>query len=363
VPAVRLGRIPELDLLRFVAAVAVVLYHFTYNPEWHGTMLVDAFGFLPQVTRFGFLGVHLFFMISGFVILWSSEQRTAPEFIISRVARLYPSFWVCVCLTAIIGKYAGTTNFTLKTVALNLTMIPGILGTEYVDGVYWTLFVELKFYLIISLLLITGLLKHLNAWLYVWLFALIIVATTGGPHALSSIAMFPLGALFLSGCILFVIRKYGAQWHRILALAISCGLSAWSAAQRQHDFIPIPTVANAWIIAGVIILLHCALLVISLRRSSTVPKRNWYWMGSLTYPLYLLHNRIGKSIWSLMPSPDHVWLALAIVLIAVGLLSGIVAKVVERRLSPAFGRALLRLARRVHLVVESPRLRPQEERL
>jgi len=92
-------RLQILDLLRFCAALGVMVYHLTFVPTFiAGGALFDG---LAEITRFGFLGVDLFFMISGFVILWSADNRTALEFAVSRVARLMPSYWVSMTITCI----------------------------------------------------------------------------------------------------------------------------------------------------------------------------------------------------------------------------------------------------------------------
>ncbi len=89
-------RLVELDLMRFVAAVAVVLHHLVGSSfSWY------------RATRLGFVGVELFFMISGFVILWTVNNKTGFEFVCSRISRLYPSFWICVCLTIVLLVYSG----------------------------------------------------------------------------------------------------------------------------------------------------------------------------------------------------------------------------------------------------------------
>ena len=71
-------RLPALDLLRFFAAAAVMVYHYTYYFAESGGPELSA---LEAVTRHGYLGVELFFMISGFVILWSASNRTAKKFV------------------------------------------------------------------------------------------------------------------------------------------------------------------------------------------------------------------------------------------------------------------------------------------
>src|SRR5579859_2983882 len=107
------SRIAELDLLRFIAALSVVLYHYGHPVD---------LGSLAQVTEFGFLVVPLFFMISGFVILWTATKKNAVEFVASRLSRLYPTFWVCVLLTAA-TLYATDQRVTAAQVLANLTMV------------------------------------------------------------------------------------------------------------------------------------------------------------------------------------------------------------------------------------------------
>ena len=85
-------RFYELDLLRFFAAMAVVLYHYLFRGQ-QGDYIPVRFTNLEDYAQYGYLGVNLFFMISGFVISLSAESRTARQFVISRVVRLYPAFW------------------------------------------------------------------------------------------------------------------------------------------------------------------------------------------------------------------------------------------------------------------------------
>src|SRR5262245_55208370 len=81
------GRFLELDVLRGLAAMTVVFFHFSR----HGTRYFEAypFDFWP-----GEFGVHLFFTISGFVIYFTLERsRTVGDFLFSRFSRLYPAYW------------------------------------------------------------------------------------------------------------------------------------------------------------------------------------------------------------------------------------------------------------------------------
>lgn len=345
-----IGRVAELDLLRFVAASSVMVYHFTYRPRVNGVVLDTAFWPVQAASRFGYLGVTLFFMISGFVILWSSEARSAGEFFVSRIARLFPSFWICVLLTTLVVNAAGAEVVSLRTVALNLTMVPGVLGAPYVDGVYWTLFVELKFYVIIYAMLLTGAMARVETWLAVWLAASIVCAVGVRIPGLGSIALYPYGPYFISGCLFFLVRSRGVTKFRIGALAIACTLGATYAIKQQPNFMTGTTLASDFVVAASVVAFHIVFGVIALVPSILPASRWWYVLGGLTYPLYLLHNRIGKVIWAQLSTTQPLWVAVAIEATVVMAVSAIIAALVERRACGKLHRALLQTAVRFRVV-------------
>jgi len=93
-------RLTALDGLRFVAAAAVVVYHLTARQSsvWDGQQQ-DLLGDTGRWTSLGSLGPELFFVISGFVLAPSAWGRSAVHVVASRVARLYPAYWVGVLAT------------------------------------------------------------------------------------------------------------------------------------------------------------------------------------------------------------------------------------------------------------------------
>src|SRR5699024_10591942 len=101
-PVQRRGRLRAMDALRLLAALAVVLFHFTTRDHgrWGAQLPHEVFPALSHVVRYGYAGVHLFFTISGFVILMSVWGRSPRQFVASRISRLYPAFWVAVLATA-----------------------------------------------------------------------------------------------------------------------------------------------------------------------------------------------------------------------------------------------------------------------
>ena len=92
--AIKSKRFHELDALRGIAALMVVFFHFTIGRA------EAKLGF-----KLGTTGVDLFFIISGFVIFMSlSKVKSSLDFVINRVSRLYPTYWVSVTFTFILIK-------------------------------------------------------------------------------------------------------------------------------------------------------------------------------------------------------------------------------------------------------------------
>jgi len=328
------GRVPELDLLRFIAASAVVIYHFTYRPLLNGEISTQAFGAVQSISRFGYLGVNLFFIISGFVILWSSQGRTASEFVASRFARLYPTFWICVIITTLVLASAGRfSEISPRIVALNLTMVPRLLGTPYLDGVYWTLFVEMKFYALVFAVLLTRTMRYVEWILGAWLVACAAGAIGVSPHWVDSLALAPFGPFFISGCIVYMIRARGASITRVAALLLSGALSVLLAIDQQAEFMQSVTPTSTSTVICVIVGFHAVFLAIAVTPRILPDSRTWYLLGTLTYPLYLLHSQIGKIVLAKTYSVTPLWPALVVALAVVYALAAAVAKVSERRLS------------------------------
>ena len=134
-------------------------------------------------------------MISGFVILWTARGRTPLRFAVSRFLRLYPSFWLVVLLTvaciAALAPHGETPSFA--TITANLTMIPGYFRAEFVDGVYWTLAVELKFYFLVLVLIATRQMERVEWLLVAWLVALTICQARRRPAGSHQSQCFPSG--------------------------------------------------------------------------------------------------------------------------------------------------------------------------
>jgi peptidoglycan/LPS O-acetylase OafA/YrhL len=232
-PAKPAHRLLELDALRGLAAVAVMLFHYTYGYDKYIAARPD----LPFHVLYGDRGVYLFFVLSGFVISWTlARTRTASDFVVGRFSRLYPAFWAAVPLTYFIVAASDLTQLQVspRDALLNLTMIPNMLGVASVDGAYWSLQVELCFYATVLTLWLTGAWRRplavLAAWLAVatcWGLVLQLNLLPEGPVTglatkLSTAANLKFISLFGIGICFYQWRERGRASAAIWTLLAAC---------------------------------------------------------------------------------------------------------------------------------------------
>src|ERR1700744_624287 len=151
-------RLAYLDGLRGVAILLVIAFHF------YGRSINPVAEFI--LVKHGNLGVNLFFAISGFVISQTLHASASPKhFAIKRFARLFPAMFVCSSLT-IAFSFLGprTYSSTFSNFLPSLTFIdPNVFNTifrvnnfNWMDPSYWSLFTEIRFYLIAAILYFLG---------------------------------------------------------------------------------------------------------------------------------------------------------------------------------------------------------------
>jgi len=297
-------RIPTLDLLRFVAAVGVMLYHYVtcYPPDPPA---------ISAATRYGYLGVPLFFMISGFVIPWSAMGRSPADFVASRVSRLYPTFWVAMALTIALGfAFLGTLP-SVRTVIANMTMVPAMLGSPRIDDIYWTLEIEVRFYALIFVLLILRQMPHFERWLMGWLAAAIVCYFVDEPWIVRFALLMPHAVYFIAGGLFFLVMFRGWTWQRATAIVVSSVLGAATAYDGRAEFISADAV-SALVVPIVIVVFFGAFALLRMPVAPGVA----YKLGALTYPLYLTHAALGALTYRALVPHIGSWALLVIIVLA-----------------------------------------------
>ncbi|PPG42720.1 acyltransferase [Pseudoclavibacter sp. RFBA6] len=297
-------RFIELDGLRGLAAGAVVVGHLT-------TTFTSLYPDAPTSSvnfAYGQFGVQLFFIISGFVILMTAERaRRASDFAISRFARLYPAYWSAVLISIGVGLLADVpgTDLTPLEMLLNFTMVQRLLLVPDVNGAFWTLAVEMQFYVIVLVILLITKCRLddvLLRWLVgIWLLVAVGAATwaataTGGAdistapvlvRVVVNATLSEYGPLFSLGMLLFMSRRNS----RIEWLALPAALSAVLTALLLHS--PV--------YAGVVALICLVFTVVALRTGTAILRvRPLLWLGKISYSLYIVHVIVGYALIDLL---------------------------------------------------------------
>ncbi len=140
----------SLTSLRFFAALCVVLHH--------AATIGGNLALVGLMERLGWLGVSFFFILSGFVLMWTFDETIAPAtYVLRRLARIYPLHFICLCASlayfiytgSALGGYVGTGPGTAANFLLIHDWIPGHPNIRQAwNGVSWTLSCEFFFYLL-----------------------------------------------------------------------------------------------------------------------------------------------------------------------------------------------------------------------
>jgi peptidoglycan/LPS O-acetylase OafA/YrhL len=349
---------PLLDPLRFGAALGVAIFHQMFwswawvsigVPGFERYVAADVlYPSAAPFTWFGWVGVEIFFVISGFVIANSASKSSPTEFLLGRALRLYPAVWVCATAAFLVLVLFGSgtaSEFILPYIHAMLLVPKGVTG-QWLDGVYWTLAAEMAFYGLVFCAMLTKkiTLRHL-AWgltIYSAVFnavALLVLSCTTFPDLpYLVILMFRVpcaafllthGCFFALGIWLFISANRKLTGLECLAVAITClsgaaeiyffasfFLTSIPAISDQSALVPIMVWA-----AAVGLIAYCANR--NKRSAATAsPEAPAYWrtLGLITYPLYLTHNIIGTAIIRVLvdaglDAASAVWVQLGILVL------------------------------------------------
>lgn len=350
-----------VDLIRFIAAMMVLMYHYTASGI--GNVMNDRYKLLatkdlyPEFfwfTKYGFLGVHLFFMISGFVILASALNRSAIEFAISRWTRLYPSYWVAVIFTTgILFIFLGSDfDVTLTDFLANMTLLNDYMGITDIDPVYWTLHAELQFYGCVFLLILFGVIQHYRIWLSFWIALAIIYAIFRQPFFMPWFIAPAYSSYFIAGAVFYLAKREGYQPFHYVMLLISLGLGLFYIFPQTDEYIQHHQLRDQLITSAMIISFYGLFFLISsgrltIKRSATVVL-----LGSLTYPLYLTHHVAGRYLIDYLDPLLNKYGILFGLIAAALVVAYVVTELIDKRLASYLRKTLTRLLVRERSVQE-----------
>jgi peptidoglycan/LPS O-acetylase OafA/YrhL len=300
-----------IDLLRLLSALGVLVYHYgsafgrlpdPHMAAWPRTPLPDSW---MTMSWCGWIGVELFFVISGCVIAGSARGANAGTFIAKRAARLFPAAWICASLTLAALLLADASGPLFGEWLGSVVLWP---AGPWIDGVYWTLGVEIAFYALVAALLAWRRVESLEPLAFglalVSLAYWLVIVSGSLPAAwvqprIADLLLLTHGCFFALG--IFIRAALDRGMTRGRALAIGLGLLPAAIeitahavrSARELGLEATPLAPMAIFAAGVVVMLAAnrlqSLLAHWLRPGWAMTA------GLATYPLYLLHQAAGTA--------------------------------------------------------------------
>lgn len=292
-PASPHQRIVELDVMRALAAVSLVLFHFThvYRVKYG---YIEPLGF---EYHYGAYGTQMFFMLSGYVNAMSLLRRRQPvDFIAARLIRIVPIFWGAIALNLAILSVAPlqSPSLSYEAILANFTLLPKLFGYDCVDPVMWTLQIEMLFYAILVGLFCSGALRRpVLAWMVLAGAALLVcpvhdwlVAAYPTAKATSLLRVVRYAAvldqipLFGIGYLMYMIRTRVGALPLSAAAMVGCAAVFHSIDHGKHN--PAATLLITLFLAA------CAYGKVPPLRLPV-----FVFISTISYSLYLFHNSLG----------------------------------------------------------------------
>jgi len=268
-------RFYQIDVLRGFAALAVAWFHFTAT---HAAALNSEF--LVALGHYGWLGVQVFFVISGFVIpyvVFRSPEQGGFRFFMKRMIRLTPPYWLAIIVviglvfvSAALPGYRGELpEYDSVGVLSNFLYSATLLGHDWVNPVFWSLAIEFQYYLLIAISIrFLSVLRIVREVLFV--LALLSSLFVSGTW------IFAYSAFFAAGFLVFYRQLSNLDTTRFIVGLMLTLIAAW------YRF-GLPEAVALALSVGFLLL-----------------NMNWHksliWLGGISYSLYLIHVPVGGRI-------------------------------------------------------------------
>jgi peptidoglycan/LPS O-acetylase OafA/YrhL len=317
----RTDRIAVLDSFRALAIIAVVLFHtFYYVNHSPGELKIELGEPWSRIFSYGYLGVEFFFIISGFVIFMTLRTAaTFVDFAWRRFSRIYPAYLLCAVLIWCGVRALGYEPYQRS--LYDLVVSPVIwtlpLHGSLISGVFWSLVVEVQFYVLIGVVFYTC----QDRWFGVgWLLlsVLCIVCQLTSPYLVARLSILGFVPFFTAG--ICFNRLYHGDFKRIDAI---CGLVALGTLVYFWRSKP-----DTLLIIGAMLVLF---LLFTLGKLQFLAVKPLVFLGGVSYSWYLLHFELPIAlIWWLQRAGVPLILAVPICLSLALLVAVAITRWIER---------------------------------
>ena len=321
-----------IDIARFAAATLVIIWHFAGKPFLTpGTSTIRplmpiAPATVPpgaELTSIGWIGVQIFFVISGAVIAFSAGgAKSRKLFFISRFVRLWPAMLASACLCSALSILFWHTSVLKQANKLVGSLIFSPVGPWF-SGQVWTLPVEIAFYVVVGFVVVAGGTRRLmlTAWCLALLSAAYWMIGVEWPQAFShwdshlkAFALLEHGCYFSLGIAIAQASTQGYDGNRLVLIGLTLVTARYEITARATNelgaspYRPGELLPYAvWLIAVLFIIASFSWrdrINAMLSRSATFVRS----LGALTYPLYLVHYQTGGPVYAALISRGwSVW--------------------------------------------------------
>ena len=296
------GRILELDAIRALSCLNLLLFHFTFVYQ-------NKYGFNSDfglLFPYGKYGVQLFFMLSGLVnALTLLKKRKPSDFIVSRCIRIFPSYWLVILMNVVLFATIPIyhQSVAMDATVANLSTMPQLFGFENMEPVTWTLQIEMLFYFFLMSMFILGLLdKPMRTMMVAVAICLVSCLAFDWLRAVHPNSVWNARCkfvedlffmrnlpLFAMGILLNELRcQRGKPWVLWLGIVVS-GIVFHVIDLRNHN--PAATV-----------LLFGMLAAGAFGKLPFLRFRPLIYISFISYTLYLFHNNLGSGLMYLVQS-------------------------------------------------------------
>jgi peptidoglycan/LPS O-acetylase OafA/YrhL len=335
-------RLLALDSLRAIAALAVLFYHYTSGYE---RVVGPHIQPIPGV-EFGYLGVDLFFVISGFVIAWTLQRSSSlADFAFGRIARLYPAYLAGAAITGVVvfGFGFNPTHLQTSDIAWNTIIgLPQLVNAHNLDASYWTLGLEVSFYTMAAVVTCSLPKMRFEIFCLAWLAASLLARVLLPGHTrLALLLVSNYSPLFVAGAMLFAVSP-NMRPDRLTFVTFAAAIAMCFMGADPRWLRPTNGAGLCLFVALVFGATTGRLAFLNFRPLALV--------GQASYSLYLIHQIVGYWIISnferlgIPPMTSIAAAAFLVISTAIGL----------RRLVEVPAQRLIRNTARAHLVGRRP---------
>ncbi|SFI08358.1 acyltransferase [Bradyrhizobium sp. Gha] len=351
-------RLAFIDTLRGIAVLSVLFQHVlevivqkhptgAYYWSFH-----DVIGYYMNFGRFG---VVLFFFVSGFVIPFSFPDSATPakDFVISRFFRLYPAYWTSIVVGLVAMAALESQTYSMSQITANVTMLQTFVNVPNLWVFYWTLAIELLFYVGCTILFAMGVLNRpMSAVVIVVAAAVIgtIAAVFIESRTVSSLMEvgLNLSAMFLGKIVRDAVVGGKLRWPHVVGCTLLYAVFAIVLADRrfggvyQENFFYSYSIGSAYVFAALVFIVFAAF-------GERMSWRPMAFVGVISYSVYLMSPfvivLINRLFW--VGDGPAGWAAFAAVILALSLLVSWATYTFVEKPSISFGHRFRSVRRRL----------------